>query len=54
MPLFSQKEILNLKLSSVPLVQLKELASNLRVDKNGSGTEIIKKLLSYPVSEKVN
>lgn len=53
MPLFSQKEVLNRKFNSIRVDQLRELASNLGIDKRGSGAEIVKRLMSYPVSEKI-
>lgn len=45
MPLLSKKQVLNLKLSSIPVDKLRELASNLGIDKKGSGADIVKKLL---------
>jgi hypothetical protein len=52
MPLLSQKEVLNLKLSCIPLPQLKMLALNLEIANVGSATEIIKKLLENEADEK--
>ncbi len=45
MPLLSKKQVLNLKLSSIPVDKLRELALKLGVDKRGSGADIVKKLL---------
>lgn len=53
MPLLSQKEVLNLKLSSIPVVQLRELALGMNISDNGSGAELIKRLLTYSISEKL-
>ncbi len=52
MPLFSPKEVLNLKLNCIPLIHLKMLAQNLGVDNTGSATEIIKKIFTKGVNEK--
>lgn len=53
MPLLSQKEILNFKLSCIPLPELKKLALNLGMEDIGSATEIIKKALDMGVDEKI-
>jgi len=53
MPLLSPKEVLNLKLSCIPLPQLKMLALNLGINDIGSATEIIKRMLEKDVDEKV-
>jgi len=53
MPLLSKKEVLNLKLSSIHVGKLRELASNLGIDKRGSRTDIVKKLLGCPITEEV-
>ncbi|MBA2123866.1 hypothetical protein B9J78_02855 [bacterium Unc6] len=53
MPLLSQKEVLNLKLSCIPLPQLKLPALNLGINNTGSATEIIKRVLDKGVDEKV-
>lgn len=53
MPLLSQKEVLNLKLSCIPLPQLKILCLNSRIDSTGSATEIIKRILEKGVNERV-
>lgn len=42
MPLFSHKQLLNLKLSSIKSENLKELADNLGISPKGSASEIIK------------
>lgn len=52
MPLLSQKEVLNLKLGCILLVQLKTLALNLGVSNVGSATEIIKRILEKRPDEK--
>jgi len=52
MPLISQKEVLNLKLSCIPLPQLKIFASSLNISNIGSATEIIKKLLEKEIDER--
>jgi len=52
MPLLSQKEFLNLKLSCIPLPQLKILARNLGINDTGSATEIIKRILVKQPKEK--
>jgi hypothetical protein len=52
MPLLSQKEVLNLKLSCISLPQLKMLALNLEIANVGSATEIIKRLLGKGIGEK--
>ena len=52
MPLFSYKEVLNLKLSSIPVNELRELASNFGINKKGSKTEIVKRLMSYSLDVK--
>lgn len=53
MPLLSQKEVLNLKLSCIPLPQLKELATNLEIDKTSSAGEIIKRILDAGIEERI-
>jgi len=52
MPLLSQKEVLNLKLSCIPLSQLKTLSINLGISDKGSATEIIKRILEEQKDEK--
>lgn len=44
MPLLSQKEVLNLKLSCIKVPQLKILASDLDISNRGNGAEIIKRI----------
>jgi len=46
MPLLSNKEVRNLKLSSIPLPKLREFAETLKQSSCGNGTEIIKRLIS--------
>ena len=53
MPLLSQKEVLNLKLSSIPLLQLRELSLSLGLDYRGAAANIIKRLLEEEVDEGV-
>jgi len=53
MPLLSQKEVLNLKLSCIPLSDLKILSQNLDVDNIGTVAEIIKRILEENPNEKV-
>ncbi len=53
MPLLSQKEVLNLKLSCIPLPQLKTFALNLRIYGIGSAGEIIKRVLDKGINEKI-
>jgi len=53
MPLLSQKEVLNLKLSSIPVSQLRELALSTGVNDTGSGAELIKRLLIHSVDEQM-
>jgi len=52
MPLLSQKEVLNLKLGCIPIIQLRTLALNLGVSNVGSATEIIKRILEKIPDEK--
>jgi hypothetical protein len=53
MPLLSQKEVLNLKLSCIPLSDLKILSQNLDIDNIGTVAEIIKRILEENPNEKV-
>jgi len=53
MPLFSQKEVLNLKLSCIPLLHLKMLAQNLQISSLGTAKEIIKRILISQPNEKI-
>jgi hypothetical protein len=48
MPLLSDKETRNLKLSSIPLPKLKKFAESLRQSNRGNGAEIIKRLIDLP------
>ena len=52
MPLMSPREVLKLKLDSIPFPQLKELALMLGISK-GRKTEIIKEVLQGEVNEKI-
>ncbi|MCD6093184.1 MAG: hypothetical protein J7J51_00060 [Candidatus Omnitrophica bacterium] len=54
MPLFSQKDIRNLKLSSISLSKLKEFAKNLGQENRGSGTEIIKRIVDLGIDSELN
>lgn len=55
MPLLSQKEVLNLKLSCLQMPQLKTLALGLDVSDMGSVAEIIKRILGRePVEKTIN
>lgn len=49
----SKKEVLNLKLESIPLSQLKELAINCGISTNGLAKDIIKRLLNCEIEEKL-
>jgi len=53
MPLLSEKEVLNLKLSCIRLPQLKTLALNLGTSKRGSATEIVKRILGVQPDVKI-
>lgn len=53
MPLLSNREVLNLKLNSVPLAQLKILARILKIDSRSSAVEIVKKILKENIKEEV-
>lgn len=55
MPLLSKKEVLNLKLSSIPLKSgyLKELALNLGIKEQGSKTDLIKEILKISSEENI-
>lgn len=53
MPLLSQKEVLNLKLSSIPVSQLRELALSMGINDTGSGAELIKRLLIHSIDEQI-
>ena len=55
MPLLSQKEVLNLKLSCIRLPQLKVLALDLGIPNGGPSTDIIKRILgSQPDEQTIN
>jgi len=45
MPLFSAKEVRNLKLSSIPLKKLKEFTGSIGQNNTGGATDIIKRLI---------
>jgi len=51
--MLSQKEVSNLKLSCIPLPQLKTLASDLGISNRGATTEIIKRILERRPDEKM-
>ncbi|MEO0196807.1 MAG: hypothetical protein ABIL78_02720 [candidate division WOR-3 bacterium] len=52
MALLSEKEVLNLKLNSIPLSQLKELASYLGISYRGTAADIIKKIIKEKPNQK--
>ena len=55
MALFTKKEVLTKKLSSIKVAQLRELASQLGVSNRGSASEIIKRILkSNPDETKID
>ena len=53
MPLLSQKEVLNLKLSCIKVLQLKILASELGISNSGKATEIIKGIFERQPNEEI-
>jgi len=53
MPLLSQKEVLNLKLSCIRVPQLKILASELGISNSGKATEIIKRIFERRANEEI-
>ena len=53
MPLLSQKEVLKLKLSSIPVSQLGELALSMNISDAGTGADLIKRLLVHSINEKI-
>lgn len=53
MPLLSEIEVLNLKLSCIPAIHLKALASDLKVSNDGSVSEIIKRIIEKHPDNKV-
>ena len=55
MPLLSQKEVLNLKLSCIKVPQLRILASDLGISSSGNAAEIIKRIFErQPDGELIN
>lgn len=52
MPFFSQKQVLNLKLSSIPASLLRQLASNLGLPQDGTMADIIKRILATDPDQK--
>lgn len=53
MPSLSRKEVLNLKLSCIPLPYLKMFASNSGISNKGTVAEIIKRVMEKQPSEKI-
>ncbi|MEA3475538.1 MAG: hypothetical protein U9R23_03730, partial [Candidatus Cloacimonadota bacterium] len=53
MPLLSQKEVLNLKLSCIKVPQLRILASDLGISNSGKSAEIIKRIFERQPDEKL-
>jgi len=53
MPLLSQREVLNLKLSCIPLPQLRMLAQDLCVSNKGKATDIIKRIWESQPGEQI-
>lgn len=53
MPLLSRKEVLNLKLSSIPSPQLRIFTSSLGILDKGPVSKIIKKILEERIDEKI-
>ncbi len=53
MPLLSAKEVLNLKLSCIPLEQLRQIASSLGFSHKGSASEIRKRLLEGQIDHNI-
>lgn len=53
MPLLSEKEVSNLKLSCIRVPQLKTLALNLGISNRGSATEIVKRILGIQLDAKI-
>jgi len=53
MPLLSQKEVLNLKLSCIPLLQLRILALELYIPNKGKVTDIIKEIWESQPDEQI-
>ncbi len=52
MPIFSKREVRNLKLSSIPLDKLKEFASTIGIDTSGTASKIIINLIDVPNIDK--
>ncbi len=51
MPIYSDKEVLKMKLSSIPVSQLREFANEYsNIDSSGTGADIIKKLLNTSIN----
>lgn len=53
MPLLSQREVLNLKLSCIPLPRLRMLASDLCIPNKGKATDVIKKIWEGQPDERI-
>ena len=53
MPLLSQKDVLNLKLNTIPAEQLKKLAKQFSLDDKGSATELIKRIFEIGPDEQI-
>lgn len=53
MPLLSQREVLNLKLSCIPLPQLRMFAQDLCVSNKGKATDIIKRIWESQPGEQI-
>lgn len=53
MPLLSNKEVKNLKLSSIPLPKLRKFAEILNQSNRGNGTEIVKRLINLQNMDQV-
>lgn len=53
MPLLSQKDVLNLKLNTIPVEQLKKLARQFSLYDKGSATELIKNIFEIEPDEQI-
>jgi hypothetical protein len=53
MPLLSRKGVLNLKLSTIPKEQLKQLAANFTLSSKNTASDIIKELIAVQPDERV-
>ena len=53
MPLLSHKEVLNLKLGSIKLPELRQLSLNLGISKKGSSADIVKRILESQPDEQI-